>query len=272
MEAPPDAPPPRRSSALWTLLAVGVVAASGIGALVFSRNQKRAQRSSIDTSGFDLDRADAPAPEAAPAAQAAAAQPQSGLGMVTGAAPGMHFGKTVARPESRRRQAGQTFSQGCWSHQAQIGALAAAYTRRYPVIAHYGRDWMSYPDLKKLNDDYFRDHDAAKFLRGLAASPNFPKLVRKYATAPEIQGFVKDAMRQAPSALMASGLDLAGQDGTIKSIVSSVAQALGLPMGLLASDPGKIDQKAVMDSVLSNNPQVQKALDANPALQQQLQR
>jgi len=259
----PAAPPPRRSDWPLILLAVGVVAASGVGALLYSRSQSQARKGFIDSSGFDLDKADAgPAAPMTPGATQAP-KAQSGLGMVTGSLPGMRVGAQGggAAALSPKQAAAQNFTQSCRGSEGAIRALAEDYTRRYPVIQQYGRDWMSYPDLKRLNDDYMRDHDPVKFLTGLAASANFPKLVKKYATSPEIQAFAKDAVSRAPGQVMSAGMDLVAADGAIKQIAESVVSALGLPPGILAAaSGGKIDQNAVMNSVIGSNPELQKAL------------
>src|SRR5687767_5419870 len=99
---------------------------------------------------------------------------------------------------------------------------------------------MSYPDLKKLNDDWVRDRDSIKFLRGLAASSNFPKLVKKWAAHPAIQGYAKDALRQAPPDALSAALNFMQGEGLIKAMVENVGGALGLPPAVLAAGQTKV--------------------------------
>jgi hypothetical protein len=132
-----------------------------------------------------------------------------------------------------------------------------------------GYDWMHYPDLKKLNDDYVKNHDPITFLRGLATSPSFPKLVMKYADDPGIREFCIEFSKRASSAgVMGVGLQWANKENVVQRLLDNTVQALGLPAGLF-SDPSKINEKSIMGSI-SNNPDIQKAM-ADPAVQQQMQ-
>lgn len=259
-----DQAPPPRSSMGFAVLAFLAVAGSAVGVFVYQHFQG-GERPATDLSGFDISQtSETPPPGSSrpgPLADGPPGRPESGLGMVRTGMTGMQFG--AKGPQTQKEKADGNFSELCRNNEAKMRTLAQKYTRQYPAIARYGRDWMSYPDLKKLNDAYMRDHDPIKFLRGAAASPNFGQLVKKYATEPAIQSFVKDAMHQAPAGALSAAMDFLNQEGGLKSVVRNVAQALGLPTSLLdaaGSDPSKIDQKAVMDSVMKNNPDIQKAM------------
>lgn len=133
---------------------------------------------------------------------------------------------------------------------------------------------MSHPDLKKLNDDYMRDHDPVAFLRGVARSKNFAKLMVKYARDPALQALVKEGIAQAPGEVTSSGMALLQQDSAIKTVVSNVAEALGLPPALTAGilGSGKVDQNQIMGKVLQGNPGLQGAIqdpNVQKAMQQQ---
>lgn len=264
------APPKRHGSMGMALLAGGVVLASLVGALLYQAKQNQ-RPLSIDTSGFDVSQV-SQTDKPLPAAAAPQAPQQSGLSMISGILPGMAFGKSQrgggTGAPAAQAQAAQDFTTLCRSNESLVRAMAEDYTRRYPAIRQYGRDWMSYPDLKKLNDDYERNHDPVAFLRGLAASDNFPKLVVKYAREPAIQAFVKDALTHAPQQIMSAGLSYARKDGLVGQLLDKVTGALGLPPGLFGG--GHVDANAVMSHMMNANPDVQKALD-NPEVQSQLQ-
>lgn len=256
-------PSKTRASGWLFLLAAVVVSASALGAMYFTLRQAPPPP---DTSGFDIAEVKPEAPAAGPAAPAQPAGPaqDSGLSMLkTGG-----FPKPAApRPRTPGRRSPGELAKGM---EPQVVKLAQEYTRRYPVIQQYGRDWMSYPDLKKLNDAYMRDHDPVAFMRGVAASPNFATLIKKYAGLPPIQGFVRDAVARTPGDVMTEALGHLNEQGEIKRLVQAVAQALGLPPALFAggSDLTKIDEKAVMGNIMQGHPELQKALrnDGPPAV------
>jgi hypothetical protein len=285
MDEQSPAPPPRRSSTGLAIVAGLAVLGSLVGALLYqaSQNQKSPE---IDTTGFDVSQVSAPsAPRAAAAAPASPVQ--SSLAMISGVLPGMNFGRKQADNPSAasaasgpsgpktQAQAAQDFTGLCRSNEGLVRSMAEDYTRRYPAIRQYGKDWMSYPDLKKLNDDYMRDHDPVAFLRGVAKSDNFGKLVVKYAGDPSIQAFVKDAMTHAPSQVTSAALSYVKKDDLVGQLMDKVTGALGMPAGLFGgmssgAGPPKIDANQVMGQMMNSNPDVQKAL-ANPEVQKQMQ-
>ena len=182
---------PRRSNAGIALLAALLIAGSAAGVMLWQLSQKEAPVAA----DFGLD-AVSPRPDGPAAAPAA---PRSG------------FTEAVRRSEARARD------------------LAIQYTQRYPAIAQYGKDWMSRPDLKKLNDDYAADHDPVKFLRGLARAPSAPELAAKYAGDPAVRAFVKDALAGAPKELLSAASDMLVEDGLVRGLAADLGGALGLP-------------------------------------------
>ena len=236
-----DQQPPRRTSGAAAWLTGLLLAGSAVGVMFWQLSQK--QKPLAFTPGLD---SVAPQDRSQPAPYPAAA-PQSGLDMVKpGAAPQAPArvlgvpalpAKENARPEAAARQgepqsAAPAFTDAVRRSEAKARALAIGYTKRYPVILHYGQDWMSKPDLKKLNDDYMADHDPVKFLRGLAGSPSFPELTAKYARDPAVQAFAKEALQQAPRELLSASSDLLVEDGGLRALLSDAGQALGLPSSL----------------------------------------
>ncbi|MBI3563939.1 MAG: hypothetical protein HY079_01935, partial [Elusimicrobia bacterium] len=210
----------------------------------------------IDSGGFDLSAAPKSAPSAAPAAATAAPpRPASGLEMLTvdartkaeltGTAPAAKPGTPSAPPPAARpaprdaAEARARFTEAARRHEASVRDFALRMTAKSPVIARYGRDWMSYPDLKKLNDDYMRDHDPIAFVTGLTRAPNFPVLLKKYAGSPELASVVVLGVTQeAPADLAQAGLDLMRLDPAVKDPVTKVSAALGLPPDMAAKMTG----------------------------------
>lgn len=240
-----------------------------MGVALYQHSQNAQEHPLADTSGFDIARVES-SPSLAATPMPAPRQ-ESGLGMVKSGLPGIQFGQK-AEP-SPRVQAESSFTQLCRASETKVRALAEAYTRRYPIIAAYGREWMSYPDLKKLNDDYMRNHDPVAFMRGVSVSKNFAAMIKKYAVQPPIQQFVKDGIKQAPPGMTAAAMGFLNQDGKVKGFVDNVAQNLGLPPNLFSggssNEPPKIDQNAIMGSIMKGNPEMQKAL-SNPDVQKSL--
>jgi hypothetical protein len=271
-----DAPAARtgRFGGIFTAL---VVLGSFVGVIGWYLATNREGGAKIDVSGFDLNQVEG----AKRAPVAAISRPESApssLNMLKGEK-GMRFvdsnttappsnstpdSSSNASPAQKAEAAHLGFQEAARKHEAAVRSFGERMTRKYPVIRAYGKDWMSHPDLKKLNDDYVRDKDPIAFLRGLAKSPNLGPMVRKYASSPEIREFIVDGMRQAPGELTSSALDVLQNDRTIKDVVAGVAAGLGLPpsvTGLIngGGDPSKIDQNKIMSDIMKD-PQMQKAL------------
>ncbi|MDD5627570.1 MAG: hypothetical protein PHU21_00780 [Elusimicrobia bacterium] len=221
-----------RAAAVLTSLAI---AGSAVGVMVWQLSQK--EKPVAGQFGLDS----VAQRQAAPAGPWQPAAPQSGLYLVEPgdfpqpAAPAAVPGKPAAAPAdpppapAAPGSAASAFTEAVRRSEDKARDLAIAYTERHPAILQYGRDWMSYPDLKKLNDDYMLGHDPVKFLRGAAGSRNFRELAGKYARDPAVRAFVKDALKQAPRDLLKASSDLLVEDGPLRALTSDAGQALGLP-------------------------------------------
>lgn len=219
-------------------LAAAVVLLSAVAGLIYQ--SRSAREGPLTSSGFDLS---AVAPPPAAASGAAQQASRSGLGMVL-SLPGMSFGAAAAgaaptQPAARTPQAPPSDVQAAVREtEGPVSALAMEYTRNYPVIRAYGRDWMSHPDLKKLNDDYMRRHDPVAFLIGLAQAPSFPPLVKKYAAAAPFRYFVLDGVKRAPPDALQTAFDYVGADARMKTLVDGVSRSLGFPPDAFAQAAG----------------------------------
>ncbi|MDE2491700.1 MAG: hypothetical protein KGM24_12710 [Elusimicrobia bacterium] len=259
-------PAPRSGRAGGLIVAV-VVAGSfaGVGGWYLLSNRPGPP---ISTAGFDLSstpKAVGPAP-VLPADDRTPA-PQSGLSMLKGGEgisvageggappPSSAGGASGAAAASPKDQSRDDFKANARKDEAVVRAYAEKMTREHPSLLAYGRDWMSHPDLRKLNDDYMRDHDPVAFLTGLARAPSFGPMMHKWAGDPAIRQFIVQGVSQAPAELTSSAMGLLSNDGAIKSVVSSVAAGVGLPPSLVAmidgGDPSKVDQTKVVGDIMN---------------------
>jgi hypothetical protein len=247
---------PRRSSRAAMLLTMFALGGSAVGMVVYQMLQDNTTSSVPDTSGFDIAETDGKSsPSPTGSIQPPPVQTRSRLGVAL--APemkGLRFSADT-QPASNASKAAASFAEAVWNNEKKIRNLAVAYTNKHPVIAAYGRDWMSYPDLKKLNDDYMRDRDPIKFMKGVAGSRNFYNLVKKYAAAPPIQSFVQEALAKAPGDAVSSTMRYMEQDGTVKKLVADVTSSIGLPPALLSgaqNNKGKLDEKQIMGRIMEH--------------------
>lgn len=280
--------PPSRTGRFGAIFVAVVVAGSAVGVLGWHLLSNR-DAGRMDNAGFDLaETPDAERPAAAPAPRPPAAAPQSSLGTFKADA-GIQVAeggaqKSGASPLSaaqrKKEESRQDFAKTARKYEGTVRGFAERMTAKNPLLQQYGREWMSYPDLKKLNDDFMRDKDPVKFLLGASQSENFGKMVKKYARAPEIREFVIQAFKETPTELKASALGVLDSDRLVKDVVSGVAKSIlpALPPSVLGAiesgDPGKIDaskldaskmapskveqNKVVND--LMNNPELKKVM------------
>ena len=258
-----------RAGGIFVALVVGGSAVGVIGWYVLTNRNGPA----IDASGFDLSSAPQ-SQHAAPASAAKSSSPSaSSLSMLHGDA-GVRIGDSSppsaggqaapAKDVDKKEQAHADFKEQARKHEADVRRFSEMMTRKYPAIRQYGKDWMSHPDLKKLNDDYMRDHDPIAFIMGLTKAPSLGGLVKQYAGSPAIVAFITEGMKEAPGELTSSAMDVLSNDTVAKGLVSNVAAGLGLPpsvTGLINSggDPSKLDQKKIMADMM-NSPAAQNAM------------
>lgn|GEM_PF-1274461 len=217
----------------------------------------------LDTGGFDIAQV---APTQRPVYQNSSAAAQPREGMMVAHDSSVSFGEAAAH-SGAAGAAGAVPAAGARDYKAdaqkyegQVRDYAIRMTRKYPSVRQYGKDWMSYPDLKKLNDDYMRNHDPMAFMAGLAKSRNFPQLVKKYATDSGVRAFLIDGIRQAPGEMLSEAGDALRSDNTIKALANNVAQAVGLPTSMTAAlNGGQVNTNQVMNDVMSN-PQIRGAV------------
>ncbi|MFI5344828.1 MAG: hypothetical protein ACHQ51_00490 [Elusimicrobiota bacterium] len=271
-----DAPTQRtgRSGGIFVAVVVGGSAIAVVGWYLMT-NRGGAQ---IDASGFDLSAAPVSRrPAYVPSSSPAPAGPVSSLSMMKGDA-GVRIGDagsaaaaqapagaaSAAKPMDKKTEARMSFTEAARKHEGEVRAFAMRMTNKYPVIRQYGKDWMSYPDLKKLNDDYAANKDPIAFMLGLSRAPSFGTLLKKYAGAPEMRDAVMQGMKQAPPELTSSAMDVMQNDAVLKDLVVNVANGMGLPPSVTGminggGDPSKVDPNKITSDVM-NNPEMRKAM------------
>ena len=243
-----------------------VVGGSAVGVIGWYMVTNRAGPT-IDASGFDLSTAPQSSRRAAPIASARpSGQPGSSLDMLHGDA-GVRIGDSnpsssqaaapAAKETDKKDQAHADFKEQAHKYEADVRNFAMKMTKKYPVIRQYGKDWMSHPDLKKLNDDYARNKDPLAFIMGLTKAPSLGAMVKKYAGAPEILQFVTQGLKEAPADLTGSAMDVLANDKVAKSLVANIATGIGLPpsvTGMINSggDGSKVDQKTIVSDMMNS--------------------
>lgn len=263
-------------------IVVGIaVAASFVGVIGWYLLSNRGG-AVLDTSGFDMASAPESARPAAPAPAADAAAPASGLSMLqsdpglrvaspgasnpTGAKPG---DQSAADDSGAKSSPAASFKEASIKHTRAVYAYGRKMEAKYPSLTQYGKDWNSYPDLKALKDQYWRDRDPVKFMYGVSKSDNFGKMVSKYAKDPGVRAFIMDGVKEVPGELMGSAAQLFQNDGLVKNLVGTVATGLGLPKSMLSvlggSDAAKPpDANQIMSGIMSN-PELQKSMKSGNA-------
>lgn len=255
----------------FVLVGVAVLgSAVGVAGWHMMSNQKAPE---MNLGGFDLEKVDpVRRPVAsAPAAAAAPSSPMPASSIMIKGGEGYSVGDAAPQerlPEYMKKKdedPKDSFTQAARKNEGAVRRFAEKMSRKHPVIRQYGKDWMSYPDLKKLNDEYMQNKDPIKFMKGLVKSQNFSKMVGKYATRPETREFIVQGMREAPFELTNAALDYIHKDGVAKNLVVSVIKGMGLPpaiAGMVQNNPAdanKMSQEKMMGQMMQD-PMLQKAM------------
>ena len=233
---------PSRGGWSGVLALAALVAASALGGWFYLSQRGP---STVETDGFDMGAAPvsrravpAAAPEAAPRSGLELMKVDSELRAETERPPRAEEKPAPPAPAPARtlKESRSEFIAEVRRNEDVVRRYAERMTARSAVIRQYGKDWMSHPDLKKLNDDYMRNHDPIAFVQGLAQAPSFPALLKQYAGRQEIQGFIVQGLtKEAPRSLVTAGLNLMHDDVSLKPIIAQVGTAVGLPPDMAAA-------------------------------------
>jgi len=107
--------------------------------------------------------------------------------------------------------------------------------RSSPVLRQWDRDFLSYPDLRAINNKYWKDRDALSFVVSTLRSPNFGRLVKSHAQSQDVQRFVL-ALIQAPSVV--ASVRFLGQDKSVLSAMQRLTIPGLPPLGALMGPGG----------------------------------
>ncbi len=229
----------------------------GIIIMAWHFYQRRQER--LDDAGLNFARA--PEPDAAPAgAKPPPPTKEDGLSSIDryvkkeSLQPGRLGPPAAAPPPNAAAKAGLTPAASAQGMLKMDGAVNYFFQlknserfKNSKVVQAWKRDFLSYPDLKKLNDDWRKNHDPLSFMVGMVKSPNFQTMAGKYLGTPDMQAFVKN-MATAPAVINSAGTFMA--DDSIKGAV-----------GTLKLGPGGAAAPAMKDSSAQMG-----RLKANPAL------
>lgn len=269
--------PPRQTSRAGLILVLLAVGGSAVGVAAWHLLSNRGEE--LDTSGFDMSsepdaRPDFPASYPAPDAAAPAAAPTS-LSMVKGDAgirvagsgPASKPARSGAAAAGPKEEAALSFRDAAIKNERLVAGFVRRMQRKYPSIGQYGKDWAASPELRALRDQYWKEKDPVKFAYGLAKSKDFAKLVKKYAGDPGIRDTLVTGIKEAPPSLTGAASGVFQNDNVVKSLVSTVIQATGLPPSLTAfldGSGGKApDQKQMMSDIM-NSDEIKKAMKSQP--------
>lgn len=235
------------------LLLLGLASLAVMAVVVIGARRRTVKLDVYGDSGLNLN----VDPEREPAALPPAGLPRT----APGADRVYRSGVEPRAPAAAGSRAVISWTAAVRSNESRYERLARRYSAAHPVIRQYGVDWMRYPDLHRFNDEYFRDHDPIRFARNVAASPNFARLVKKYAHRPEVIGFCRDAAMEAPPELLRTVQDYLRTDSNAAELLRRFTTAAGLPEFLLSGLLGGAGNsgKAVLSAVKSN-PQLQEIL------------
>jgi hypothetical protein len=231
-------------SRLSGYLAAAVLLASAVGGWYLLTDRSA---NGVDSGGFDVSATYKPRAAAPVSAAPEPAAPPSSLSWLRGGADRLNAATPPAPEKDRapaaappgassKESAREAFIAQARRYEHDVCRYAERLTAQSPVIRQYGKDWMRYPDLRKLNDDYNRDHDPIAFLVGLSKAPNFGAMVKKYAGSAEIRdAVVQGVTKEVPSDLVDAGMIVLATDPGMREMVSGVAGKMGLPETLAAA-------------------------------------
>ena len=91
--------------------------------------------------------------------------------------------------------------------------------RNSKVISEWKRDFLASRDLAAIEARYRKDRDARRFISEMVRSPDFKKMLGKYAPRPDLQAFLKE---MAGKEAVTSAAGLFSEDGAVMGIFKSL--------------------------------------------------
>lgn len=226
------------------LLLLGGIAIAG-----FIYQSRRGEN--LSSEGLDLEAPALPPEPQATAVEAAAPAAPRTYGVTSSlTAPVPSAPPPRADPRDQSRSGLQA---AIWKHERFFRKLTFRYQNKHPVFHKFGNEWAKHPDLAKARDDWYQHKNPIKFAYQIAQSPNFAKMVVKYARDPALLAYMRELASSAPREVVTGLTDYLSKDKNATSLVERFAKAAGLPPALVAGFTGKkVDQAEVMKQLLEN--------------------
>lgn len=207
-----------------------------VGIAVFAWHLYQSRKSSVDSSGLDLSKAPEISQPLRLPPESLPPEPRSSMQYLI---PDRRPVRGPAPSGQEPSQAGAGRGGGASGPQDAVvtkalrvyyGLKKSPRFRGSRAIAEWQKEFLSYPDLKAINDEYQKDRDPLRFLAHMARSPNFQGMALKYLSHPDLRQFL---------AAMAGSEEVGGAAGVFlkePAILSSV-KGLGLLGGAGAGGP-----------------------------------
>lgn len=238
--------PPERSSAPIGIAMGIILVGLAVGIILYLTRQPQ------EPSSQGLDMAEVPTPDPVVVAQLPPAPPPKTFGIANPPTP--------ARPAPVDAKGGAELglAEAAKRNENWFRNFTIKYQTKHPIVYAWGKEWITYPELRKARDDYYQNRNPVRFAFQVASSPNLAKMVSKYSSNPAMRGYVTDLAANAPSEVVKAFTNYLMKDNTATKLVERFAAAAGLPPALAAGFTGKrVDEKEVMKQILQQNPGLQ---------------
>lgn len=243
-----------QKSGLGAGLIIGILLVD-VGLLIFGWHLYQRRQENLDDAGLNFSRAPDPTVEpVAPAVPVVKEDPISGIdryvkkeALPAAPPPTPKVGSPATTPETKPGLAAAAPPSSPEMKKKMEKAVDAFFDlknqprfKNSKVVQAWKKDFLGYPDLKALNDEWRKEHDPLKFMMGMVRSPNFQKMAASYLVKDDMRSFIKEmagskAVKESASTFM-----------TDQSVATAVKA-----FGLIGSAPMK-DSSAQMEQLKAN--------------------
>ena len=195
-----------QKSGLGAGLIIGILLVD-VGLLIFGWHLYQRRQENLDDAGLNFSRA--PEPTAEPAAPAVAVpreDPLSGIdryvkkeALPAAPAPAVKAPEQAQAPGTKPALAAAAPPSSPEMKKKMEKAVDAFFDlknqprfKNSKVVQAWKKEFLGYPDLKALNDQWRKEHDPLKFMMGMVRSPNFSKMAASYLVKEDMRTFIKE--------------------------------------------------------------------------------